>query len=349
MNKQLPARPNLDHLRRQAKSLLAQLKAGDPAAHDAFVEHLPAARTPGATSASFRLADAQSVVARQTGHASWPALARHVEQLRSLEGEWRFASLEIDGAATPGEMLAQTRILMDGDRFRVESPEGTYEGVFTIDVEASPAHIDIEFVAGPDAGSWSRGIYELDGDALTMCLGLVGSTRPERFATRPGGGHALERLRRTSVARPENVTGGTPPEPWRTVAEREDPSTFDVAPSSLLSPLQGDWAPVELVIDGKRMPDNWLAFGTRTLTGSEVKVVFGGQTMLHARIRIDDRVQPIAIDYLDLRPATAGVVSRGIMEWVGDDVRFVIVPPGKPRPTTFDPPRAGTLSRWRRR
>src|SRR6476469_3877717 len=102
--KKLPARPNLDHLRRQAKILLAQLKDGDPAAVRAFLDHLPEARrmtASAARSAGFRLADAQSVVARQTGFASWPALSRHVQELRGLEGEWRLASLEVDGAPMP--------------------------------------------------------------------------------------------------------------------------------------------------------------------------------------------------------------------------------------------------------
>jgi len=61
--------------------------------------------------AGFRLADAQSVVARQTGFGSWPALSRYVQQLRALEGDWRFVSLEIDGAAVPAGMLSQSRLV----------------------------------------------------------------------------------------------------------------------------------------------------------------------------------------------------------------------------------------------
>src|SRR6185503_10279786 len=178
-DEQLPARPNLDHLRGQAKHLLAQVKEGNAAAARAFIEHLPAARglKPAAVrEAKFKLADAQAVVARQNGFASWAVLARHVEQLRALEGEWRIAKLEVDGNAVPPAMLAHSRILIDGDRFRTESPEGTYEGVFTIDTEASPPHFDIHFVAGPEAGNWSRGIYRIDApDRLVLCLGLVES------------------------------------------------------------------------------------------------------------------------------------------------------------------------------
>lgn len=355
MAKKLPARPNLDHLRSQAKTLLAQLKDGQAAAAKAFIDHLPAARNmkpAAARAAGFRLADAQSVVARQTGFGSWPSLARHVQELRGLEGEWHFAGLEIDGAAMPAQALAYSRLLFDGDRFRTESPEANYEGVFTIDVDATPAAIDIEFVEGPEAGTTCYGLYELRGDELTLCLGLAGASRPKAFVTSRGSGHALERLRRVSSARPANVTGGTPPPPPPPDApgDREDPSAFDVEMTPLLRRLEGEWIPVQLVSDGKEMPAQWLTFGSRTTVGNEVKVVFGGQVMVHARVRIDDSVTPTAIDYLNLHGRQAGKVSRGILEWAGDEARILMPAPGQPRPADFSVAQTtGTLSQWRRR
>lgn len=352
MAKHLPARPNLDHLRRQAKVLLAQLKDGNAKAARSFIEHLPEAHdmTPKAVrAAGYRLADAQSVVARETGFASWPALSRYVQQLRALEGDWRFVSLEIDGAPVPREVIGSARLLIDGDRFRMESPEATYEGIFSIDVEAAPPQIDIEFVEGPDAGSWSYGLYELAGDHLTFCLGLAGASRPSAFATSPGSGHALERLRRASGERPENVTGGTRQPAAVLPADDVDPAAFEEEMTPLLRRLEGDWVPVQLVRDGKPLPEEWLAFGSRTSTGNDVKVVFGGQVMVQAKMRIDDSVTPIAVDYLNLGP-NAGTISRGIMEFVGDEVRFFMAQPGAPRPADFNASTGvGTLSQWRRK
>ena len=92
MGKRLPARPHLDHLRRQAKDLLAALRDGDPVAAGTFREHLPAARAmtdDQVRRAGYRLADAQAAVARQTGFAGWPHLARHVEALRGWRGRGR--------------------------------------------------------------------------------------------------------------------------------------------------------------------------------------------------------------------------------------------------------------------
>src|SRR5258708_37371173 len=139
----LPSRPNVEHLRSQAKKLLVSLKKRNKLGRAA------------------KLADAQLSIARENGFKSWPALARHVEQLRLLEGEWRFVGLQVDGSDMPEPMYGQSRILMDGDRFRMESPEANYDGVLTIETSTEPMRIDIEFLEGPEAGNWSFGIFEL--------------------------------------------------------------------------------------------------------------------------------------------------------------------------------------------
>jgi uncharacterized protein (TIGR03067 family) len=175
--------------------------------HFPAAKNLTAAQVPGMP---FRLADAQSAIARKTGFASWPHLARHVEQLRALEGIWSFDYLEIDGSAIPSSALTASRLLIDGDRFRTESPEANYEGIFNINVEADPHEIDIEFIEGPEAGNWNYGIFRFEGDELKLCLDMNGKTRPEKFGTSLGSGRPYEILKRTSNLRPMNVTGGTP-------------------------------------------------------------------------------------------------------------------------------------------
>ncbi len=360
MTRKLPKRPNLDHLRRQAKVLLATVHEGDDEAARTLIEHLPEAKklTPARVrAAGFRLADAQSAIARQTGFASWPALSRHVHTLKMLEGEWRFESLEIDGAVVPGAGFAASRILIDGDCFRTESPEATYEGAFTIDVEAVPSRIDIEFVEGPEAGNWSYGLFEVDQDEVTFCLGLAGSSRPSGFVTSAGSGHALERLRRAAAARPTGVDGGAkrpaakPDRAIQVESPLSEAGDFDVPPTPLIQRLAGEWACLELIRDGETMNADWLPYGSRTTVGNEVKVVFGGQTMLHARMRLHEAEQPTAVDYLNLSGANKGRISLGIMEFCGDDVTFLIAPPGRPRPAAFvcGKGSGSTLSRWRRK
>ena len=62
MYRNLPPHPNLEHLKKQAKTLLHELQQGNPA---------------------LKLADAQLAIAREYGFASWPKLKAHVESLQS--------------------------------------------------------------------------------------------------------------------------------------------------------------------------------------------------------------------------------------------------------------------------
>ena len=68
MPRRLPEHPSLEHLKKQAKDLLAELRQRTPAT---------------------QLADAQHVLAREYGFASWKKLKTHVDSTRSsLAGRW---------------------------------------------------------------------------------------------------------------------------------------------------------------------------------------------------------------------------------------------------------------------
>jgi hypothetical protein len=66
--RRLPDDPNLEHLRNQAKTLLKQVRSGDPTAVALAGEFHPVDN----------LADAQLVIARSYGFPSWPRLGRHL-------------------------------------------------------------------------------------------------------------------------------------------------------------------------------------------------------------------------------------------------------------------------------
>ena len=65
MSRDLPARPNLDHLRKQAKALLRSMR-----------QHR----------AEAKLSDAQHAVAREHGFTSWPKLKAHLAALPGSQG-----------------------------------------------------------------------------------------------------------------------------------------------------------------------------------------------------------------------------------------------------------------------
>ncbi len=354
MRRKLPARPNLEHLRTQAKTLLTKLRSGDAQAAQTLIEHLPEASglTPEQVrERGFRLADTQAAIARKTGFSAWPGLARHVDRLRNMEGTWRFLSLEVDGQTLPFAMLGESRMLIDGDRFRMESPEATYEGIFTIDVECEPQRIDIDFIEGPEAGKRCEGLFQLEGDQLTFCLGLVGSSRPERFETAPGTGHALEVLVRADSGRPAGVDGGKAPVDLPVAVAVTLSGDFDAVMTPTLEKLQGEWLPLELLTSGKPLQASYLPYGSRTQIGVETKVVFGGQTMVHAKVRFHESACPVEVDYMSLEGRSVGAVSYGIFRWDGDDAVFCVARAGEPRPTDFSCEKGSgrTLSRWTRK
>jgi ankyrin repeat protein len=110
MSKQLGSNPNLEHLREQAKDLLANYQRGQAAAAELFQEHLPSLKGQPPTRA-LALHDAQSVVARQYGFDSWPKLVAHVEKVRAVHGITDEIANEFVDAALNQNESRVTRLL----------------------------------------------------------------------------------------------------------------------------------------------------------------------------------------------------------------------------------------------
>jgi hypothetical protein len=71
--RELPERPNLEHLKNQAHTLLHELRAQDANAVERFASS-------GVSPTEAKLADALHVIAREYGFPSWPALKSHLER-----------------------------------------------------------------------------------------------------------------------------------------------------------------------------------------------------------------------------------------------------------------------------
>lgn len=82
MPKELPAVPNLEHLKKQAKSLLSGFRGGNPEAVESFrLQGLPRATEEA------KLADAQRVIAREYGFANWSLLKAHIDAITLEKGD----------------------------------------------------------------------------------------------------------------------------------------------------------------------------------------------------------------------------------------------------------------------
>lgn len=92
----LPARPDLEHLRKQAKDLHRAARDGDAEARGRIAAVHPTFRGAAPGRPAIKLADAQLALAREYGHASWLRLKAAVELLtadrtRRLELLFRYA------------------------------------------------------------------------------------------------------------------------------------------------------------------------------------------------------------------------------------------------------------------
>jgi len=98
--RELPERPNLDHLKNQARTLLRERQAADAAATERFTAL-------GIASAEPKLADALHVIAREYGFDTWPALKLHVELDSTDAVEALIAAIKANDAQLVRQVLSR--------------------------------------------------------------------------------------------------------------------------------------------------------------------------------------------------------------------------------------------------
>ena len=98
--RELPARPNLEHLKNQARTLRRESLASDPAATARFA-------AVGVTSSTPKLADALHVIAREYGFDTWPAIKLHIEANSEDPVEALTAAIKADNASLVRDVLAR--------------------------------------------------------------------------------------------------------------------------------------------------------------------------------------------------------------------------------------------------
>jgi uncharacterized protein (TIGR03067 family) len=232
--------------------------------------------------------------------------------LDRLQGNWNITSLEIEGQPMPS---TGSRIIIAGDRFTTIAMGAEYAGTIEIDPAKKPKRFDLAFTEGPEKGSRSLGIYELEGDTWRICLGLTGKTRPRKFATAPGSGHALETLQRGPAE--EDV----PEAPAAAVGEEDE--------------LSGEWQMVSCIRDGYTLEPILVNSGRRIGRGGETITMFGQRVFMKARYTLDATQHPKTIDYAITAGASKGKTQYGIYEKDGELLRICYADPGQSRPSEF--------------
>ena len=114
MNKQLPLRPNLERLKKQAKTILKNHRSADPETLRRIKEHHPRwANSPenSIRDARLTLTDAQLVIAREHGFTTWSKLKAHV-RLQEADPPSAESVKSLLEAAGEGD-LARLKSLLD--------------------------------------------------------------------------------------------------------------------------------------------------------------------------------------------------------------------------------------------
>ena len=116
-----------------------------------------------------------------------------------LQGGWQVVSIERPGSPGNSDELERVRYIFDKDCATLMNGEQkAWEGVFRVDPTDEPKAIDFTGTADPQKGEKAFGIYRVEGDALTIC---VGKKRPTEFDGKEGVLLGLSRIKKARSAR----------------------------------------------------------------------------------------------------------------------------------------------------
>jgi uncharacterized protein (TIGR03067 family) len=106
----------------------------------------------------------------------------------ALQGTWKPVAREKNGKleSEKDPELAKTRFVFKGDKLIEQEGKNEDEYTFTIDPTQKPKAIDLSLKVR-DEVLINKGIYELDGDTLRICLATnPDASRPTKFETKQG-------------------------------------------------------------------------------------------------------------------------------------------------------------------
>jgi hypothetical protein len=179
----LPARPDLMHLKHQAKDLLKSHRAAEPEAlarirhalprcQDAALDEI--ARSP------FQLSDALFVIAREYGFGDWPALKRRVAAGGELSAEPPADVAALKTAVEAGDAAETRRQLRQSEALRahINDPIFAMDAPAIVHARRDRAMVDALLEFGADINArgqfWGRSLSVLDDVDQEMADYLVG-------------------------------------------------------------------------------------------------------------------------------------------------------------------------------
>ena len=99
--------------------------------------------------------------------------------LDRIQGAWKGTRLEVESKVAPGEFIEKCKYVFKGNVLTFfEEDKQVGKASFVLEPTKMPKAIDITPTEGQDKGKTMYGIYRIEGDTLSIC---IGEERPNDF------------------------------------------------------------------------------------------------------------------------------------------------------------------------
>jgi uncharacterized protein (TIGR03067 family) len=110
-----------------------------------------------------------------------------VDELKKIQGAWKFTAQEMGGQPRPADQLKNMTITFTENQWTVRDGDQVIQaGTNKLDATKNPAQVDAAVTEGENKGITMLGIYELKGDTMKVCFDPQGKERPTSFTAKGG-------------------------------------------------------------------------------------------------------------------------------------------------------------------
>jgi uncharacterized protein (TIGR03067 family) len=241
----------------------------------------------------------------------------------TIQGSWVLVGAESGGKKAPDEELKKDRVEMvfTGDRVKIVNERKKEEGTFQLDAAKTPKEIDFT----PDGDKVHKGIYQLKGNTLRVCMSHPPQERPTEFVSKEGDPwprvFVFQRKKAGEQKRTSKDEGGE-------VAVKAGDKKSDE------DKFVGTWTVVSAVKQGKPAPEELISKFTVSFDKAGNMLFTDGDKKMELTYKLDAARSPKEID---LTEDDKGV-HKGIYLLEGDSLKICTAHPPLGRPTEFASP-----------